>query len=267
MMDDEGARQPSNLRGRLAEVYISALLEDAADALAKRLGDRATLYHPLFGQATGMAAIEKSLRRTSEWLSEHSATQTRGRVIVGVDRDIAESVLSLRHDEQNVELLVAIVAERYRAREISVRIHHATRPFGRWQAARPARRPAEREHVVATDVAEHLAALRLGDVDAVVRTFETDGVTYDGAGRAHDRASGALKQHYTRILQNEHGANDWVPIVLGVADDGRGCSIEYETTKLRGEEVAPKEGVMVFERGDSGLIRSIRIYDEVGYGS
>jgi hypothetical protein len=265
MMDDEGSRQPSNLRGRLAEIYVSALLDDAADALAKRLGDRATLYHPLFGQATGMAAIEKSLARMTEWLSDHSATQKRGRVIVGVDRDIAQSTLALRHEQRDVELLVAIVAERYRAREISVRVHHATQPFGRWQAARPARKPGEREHVVASDVAEHLAALRLGDVDAVVRTFETDGVVVDGIGRAHDRASGALKEHYTRILQNEHGANDWVPIVQGVADDGRACSIEYETTKLRGEEIAPKEGVMVFERGDSGLIRSVRVYDEVGY--
>lgn len=265
MKDDEGSRQPSNLRGRLAEVYLPALLDDAADALAKRLGDRAAVYHPLFGQATGMASIEKSLQRMAEWLSEHGASLTQRRILVGVDRDVAETVVSLRHAGREAELPIAIVAERHRAREISVRVHHATRAFGRWQAPRPKRTPTDREHVVASDVAEHLAALRLGDVDAVARTFESNGAVVDGAGRAHDRESGALAKHYARILQNEHGANDWVPIVQGVADDGRSCSIEYETTKLRGEETAPKEGVMVFERGDSGLLRSVRVYDEVGY--
>jgi len=266
MMDDDGERLASNLRGRLAEVYFPALIGDGAEALAKRLGDRAAIYHPLFGQATGMAAIERSLARFAVWLNEHSASFVRGRVIVGVDRDVVEGVVSLRHQERNIDLPVAIVAERYRAREIDVKVHHATRPFGRWQAPRPTRRTTEREHVVAADVAEHLAALRLGDVDAVVKSFESDGVVHDGAGHLHDRASGALKTHYVKLLQNEKGANDWVPIVTGVADDGRACSVEYELNKVRGEEMAPKEGVMLFERGDSGLIRSVRIFDEVGYG-
>jgi len=212
-----------------------------------------------------MAAIRKSLQRFAEWLSDTNATLNRGRVTVGVDRDVAEAVLSLRHGERAIDLPIAVLAERGRAREIDVRIHHATRAIGRWQAPRPARRRADKEHVVASDVAEHLAALRLGDVDAVVATFESSGEVVDGAGQAHDRASGALHRHYTRILQNEHGANDWVPIVQGVADDGRACAIEYETTKLRGDEAAPKEGLMVFERGDSGLVRRVRIYDEVGY--
>jgi hypothetical protein len=265
MMDDEGARQPTNLRGRLAEIYLAALLDDSADALGKRRGDRATVYHPLFGQATGTAAITKSLVRFAELLSESNASLKRGRVLVGVDRDVAQSVVSLKHGEREIELRVAVVAERGRAREIDVRVHHATRPFGRWQAPRGTRRREGREHVVASDVAEHLAALRLGDVDAVVATFESTAEVVDGAGRSHDRASGALHKHYLRILQNEHGANDGVPIVQGVADDGRACAIEFETTKLRGEETAPKEGLMIFERGDSGLLRTVRIYDEVGY--
>lgn len=266
MIDDEGERQPSSLRGRLAEVYVPALLDDAGEALSKRLGDRASIYHPLFGQATGLPALTKSLQRFGEWLTEHGGTVGKQHVLVGVDRDVAEVVVSVRHDGQSIDLPIAVVAERGRAREISVRVHHATRPFGRFQAPRPPRTSkGDREHVVATDIAEHLAALRLGDVDAVVRTFESKGALIDGAGRTHERDGGALARHYTRILQNEHGANDWVPIVLGVADDGRSCSIEYETTKLVGEETSPKEGVMIFERGDSGLIREVRIYDEVGY--
>ena len=35
-------RQPSSLRGRLADVYVPALVEGTTDSLAKRLGNRAT---------------------------------------------------------------------------------------------------------------------------------------------------------------------------------------------------------------------------------
>jgi hypothetical protein len=68
-----------------------------------------------------------------------------------------------------------------------------------------------------------------------------------------------------QLLQNARGANDWVPIVLSAADDGRTCAVEFEIEKLRGDETTPKEGLMIFERGDSGLFRSVRVYDEVGY--
>ncbi|MBK6698111.1 MAG: hypothetical protein IPG50_38890 [Myxococcales bacterium] len=265
MKDDEGDRQPSSLRGRLAEVYLQALIAEAGESLAKRLGERALIYQPLFGAASGMTAIRKALKQFGDWLVEHDATAKRGPTIVGVDRDVTEVTLSLRHAERNIELPVALVAERGRAREIAVRLHHASLPFGSPQAPRTPRKVVDREHVVAADVAEHLAALRLGDVDAVVATFESSGIAVDGLGQEHDRGSGALHKHYAQLLQNERGANDWVPIVLGVADDGRGCSVEYETAKLSPGETSPKEGVMVFERGDSGLIRKVRIYDEIGY--
>ena len=112
--------------------------------------------------------------------------------------------------------------------------------------------------------AEHLAALRLGDADALVRSFETGGHLRDGSGKVHPREDDRLLKFYVDTLQSERGANDWVPIVLATADDGRACAVEYSTEKLRGEETAPKEGLLVFERGDSGLFRSVRLYDELG---
>jgi len=265
MFDDDAERPPTSLRGRIADVYYPALLGDGEDALGVRLGARATVYNPLTGAATELAPIRAQLRAVATWLGDHFATYAHASTLVGVDRDVSEGVLGLRKDERHVELPVAVVAERRKAREIDVRVYHATRRLGVWQAARTARPRADREQGIAPDVAEHLAALRLGDPDAVVAGFEADGALRDGSGAAHTRASGKLREYYVRLLQSARGGNDWVPIVQSCADDGRTCAIEYETEKLRGEESAPKEGLIVFERGDNRLFRSVRVYDEVGF--
>jgi hypothetical protein len=37
--------------------------------------------------------------------------------------------------------------------------------------------------------------------------------------------------------------------------------VEYQTENGK---TAPTEGLLVFERGDSGLFHSVRVYDELG---
>ena len=262
MLDEDAERPTSKLRGRLSEVYFPALLGDSQDELTVRLGERATTYEPLFGAAAGIAEIKNKLGELAQWLGAHDASYTHDRTLVGVDRDVAEGTLSLRVDGRHVDLPVAVVVERRRAREVDLRVYHATQPLDRWQAARPPRVNPEAEPSLAQDVAAHLSALRMGDADALVAGFESTGALRDGVGKTHTRDAGQLHAFYVSLLQNAHGANDWVPIVRRAADDGRTCSIEYEIEKLRGGETAPKEGLMVFERGDSALIRSVRMYDE-----
>lgn len=262
-MVEEDDRTSTGLRGRLAGVYYSALLDGLQGALASRLGERATTYHPLFGAASGLKAIGAHLEALAGWLRERQARYQASFEIVGIDRDVTEGVLTLQHGGQALDLPVAVVMQRRKNREADLRAYHATLPLKRWQAPR-APRDAEEGYVLPNDVAEHLGALRLGDVDALVATFESGSALQDGAGRTHEREGDALRRFYVSTLQNERGANDWVPIVLATADNGRACAVEYRIERLRGEETAPKEGLMVFERGDSGLFRSVRLYDELG---
>jgi hypothetical protein len=272
MFEDDTERPTTSLRGRLSDVYFTALLSASQDALAIRLGERAMTFNPLFGWASRLGQIRPHLKEVAAWLETVGASYTHLRTLVGLERDISEGTLSLRVKEHHLELPVAVVMERRKAREVDLRCYHATLPLGHWQAKRPTRVPPDKEQTLATDVATHLAALRLGDADALVSGFETEGSLRDGAGRVHGRGArgengGANKLHeyYVQLLQNARGANDWVPIVRSAADDGRNCAVEYETEKIRGEESAPKEGLLIFERGDSGLFRSVRVYDEVGY--
>ena len=260
--DDDGGRQTSSLRGRLSDVFFPALLSDSQVELGKRLGSRAKIYNPIFGAAAGPTEVPGRLKELAEWLSDKSASFSTSCTVVGIDRDVTEGTLSMRLDEQHIELPVALVMERKKAREVDLRVYHATRPLTRWQAARPPRGQREKDPAVPAHVAEHLALIRLGDVDALVAGFETDGSVRDGTGKVHARTSGAMHGFYVKLLQSGPAANDWQPVVISVVDDGRTCAVEYETSKLRGGEIAPKEGAMIFERGASGLLTSVRIYDE-----
>ncbi|WP_394826940.1 hypothetical protein [Pendulispora albinea] len=297
-MTDEEDRAPASeqapisLRGRLATVYFPALLGGSERALASRLGDRATTYHPRLGAAAGLAAIEEHLTKLGQWLAGARASYVHQQEIVGVDRDVTEGVLSLRVPPSNparaggaggagaaeidqtgarlsIALPVACVMHRRKGRKADLRAYHAMLPLGGWQAPRSPREAHDGEdgYVLAADIAEHLAALRLGDAEALVAGFEREGHLRDGAGRVHPLEGGALHAFYVATLQSERGANDWVPLVIAAADNGRCCAVEYTTEKLRGGESAPKEGLVIFERGDSGRLRSVRMYDELGLSS
>ncbi len=259
--DDDGGRQTSSLRGRLSDVFFPALLSDSQEELGKRLGSRAKIYSPIFGAASG-PEVSSRLKELAAWLSDRSAAFSASSTLVGIDRDVTEGTLSMRLNEQHVELPVALIMERKRAREIDLRVYHATLPLKRWQAARPHRGQSEKDPAVPAHVAEHLALMRLGDVDALVAGFETEGSVRGGTGKVHARPGGGMHEFYVRLLQSGPAANDWQPVVISVADDGRTCAVEYETSKLRDGESAPKEGAMIFERGASGLFSSVRIYDE-----
>lgn len=262
MFDEDAERPSSKLRGRLSEVYFPALLGESQEELTIRLGERATTYEPVLGAAAGVNDIKKKMTELAKWLADHSASYAHERTFIGVDRDVSEGILSLRVDGRHVDLPIAVVVERRRAREVDLRVYHAAQPVDRWQAARPPRVIPETEPTLAQDIAAHLSALRMGDADAIVRGFESQGSLRDGAGKMHPRDGNQLHDFYVSRLQNAQGSNEWVPIVRRAADDGRTSSIEYEIEKLRGGETAPKEGLMVFERGDSALFRSVRIYDE-----
>ena len=47
------------------------------------------------------------------------------------------------------------------------------------------------------------------------------------------------------------------------ADDGRICALEYTVVRVRGKNVPPQAGLAVYERGESGLLRAVRIYEDV----
>jgi hypothetical protein len=86
-MTDE--RSPSSLRGRLADVYVPAIVEGGLESLAKRLGNRATIDDALHGRVSSLASVEPLLGKLSAWFQKNQASYRHRASTTGVDRDLS----------------------------------------------------------------------------------------------------------------------------------------------------------------------------------
>lgn len=255
---DRGA--PSSLRGPLSDVYLPALASNGAEALARRLGDKATVDDPIFGRANGMPAIARYLEEVAVWLGKRDGAFEHVAYIVGSDRDVTEGVLQLTFEGRRVAVPVAVVAERRREREVEVRLYYSTRPIKGTHAVRSPLLPQDDEVAVPPPVEAHLQALARGDVKGIVASFEPSGSLRDAQGTVYRQEGGGLTVHYQQLF----AAGAGIQVLKGArADDGRTCALEYTVVSVRGKTVPPQAGLAVYERGDSGLLRAARVYEDV----
>ena len=251
---------PSSLRGPISEVYLPALAASQAEQLGRRLGDRATVDDPIFGRTGGMPALARYLEEVSVWLTKREGAFEKVAFTIGSDRDVAEGTLSLTFEGRRVSVPVAVVGERRREREIELRLYYSTKPINGTHAVRSPLLPQDDEVAVPPPVAAHLAALAKGDVAGVVASFEAGATLRDSTGTTHLKDDGTLEGYYARLLRATGG----VDVLKGArADDGRTCALEYTVVRVHGKTVVPQAGLAVYERGDSGLLRTVRIYEDV----
>lgn len=229
---------PSSLRGRLCDVFFRALIDEQADQLLLRLGNKAHLDEPLFGSAAGLEALRKQLILVGKWLGDHAARHEHGQTTRGVDRDVAEGILEVRAGDVPVSLPTAIVMGRGRNREVSLRIYMAPYPADR--APKGPEAPPSVEMVPPADVSELLADTAFGSATQLGEHFEEKAQLRDAMGREHDRAT---------LLKT---LGDMRLDARGFADDGRRCAVEIAGAGLG--------RLLVFDRGDSGLFRGVRVY-------
>jgi len=253
----------TGLKGWLSDVYFPALIDGATPALGRRLGGRATLDDPMFGRATKLPELEAELAKAATWLREHAASYQRTAFTTGVDRDVTEGQLSLTFESKTVILPVAVVAEKRRSREVEVRTYYCTQPIRGSFAPRPAMLEEGAEVTLPKVVSDHLDALAAGNVDGVLATFESHGSLRESRGVVRAKADATMREYYERILSPGSAKRGLEMKRAGAADDGRTCAIEYTLVRACGKDVTPQAGLIVLERGESGLLRSVRLFDDL----
>jgi hypothetical protein len=246
MRQAEDDLPPSSLRGRLCEVFFTALVTEMIDPLMRRLGDKAELDDPFFGAAQG-EGVRPRLVEWAAFLSEHDATYDRTITVVGAERDVTEGTLEVRVGGQHRTLPIALLMERRKEREVLLRVYCAASAFGLAAKGPTSRTPPPRSGSSATVsavpsfAADLLVALDKRDAAAVAACFEQESGVRDAVGGEHGRDAAA------RLLTSGMA-------VHGVADNGQVCAVEGP--------IGSHSGLLVLQRGDSGLVRSLRIYSE-----
>lgn len=239
------------LKGRLAEVYVPALVEGTLEALSRRLGNRAVVDDPVHGRASTLSSIDPLLAKVSRRLTAGSATYRHVGTVMGADCDVAEGVLALVADGGVREVPIAVVGERRRLREIELRVYHA--PLDGERPVRLASADAS-TGAVPQIVAHFLDALRRGAVERILAAFEEGSRWVDPHGMAHAKRDGGMASFLDRLS----GRLEIVP--TSVADDGRTCCLEAIVTRRAKPNAEPAAIAVSFERGDSGLLRELRLY-------
>src|SRR5258708_1462340 len=253
------------LRGWLSDVYFPTLVSAQAAQLKRRLGDRATVDDPIFGRANG-PALTRYLEEVATWLSQRQGVFDKVAFVTGSDRDVTEGTLALTFEGRRVQVPVAVVAERRPEREVELRLYYSTKPIKGTRAVRSPLLPQDDEVAVPPPVAAHLDALSRGDVAGIVASFQIGATLRDSAGGTHACVSrrGALQASYQRLSTPDGARGGGVLLLKGArADDGRTCALEYTVVRVRGKDVAPQAGRAVYERGESGLLRSLPVYEDV----
>jgi hypothetical protein len=269
MQDGPDRDATSGMRGWLSEVYLPSLVSSQADQLVRRLGDRATVDDPIFGRTTGMPALARYLEEVAAWMSKHGGAFEQVAFVTGSDRDVTEGTLSLTFEGRRVKVPVAIVAERRPEREVEMRLYYSTKPIKGTRAVRSPLLPQDDEVAVPVQVAAQLDALSRGDIDAIMASFENGAKLRDPAGETHVKNDdgGALRAFYEKLCASRgHGGGrgSGVEVLKGArADDGRICALEYTVVRVRGKNVPPQAGLAVYERGETGLLRAVRVYEDV----
>jgi hypothetical protein len=252
-MTDDGRSPPSALKGRLADVYVPALVSGTLEALSRRLGNRATIDDPLYGRASSLGSIDPLLARVAAFFAEGNATYEHVCSTTGVDRDAAEGRLAMKINGEARELPIAIVAERRRLREIELRVYYAPEVAAHAQKHRKPRAAliSSGPGLPLADLVESIVTgVKTGAVEQALAGFEESSRIVDPAGRAHGKGDGAMA-----TFLSELGALDIA--IGGSADDGRTACVEATVTRPGGE-TAP--AMLAFQRGDSGLVSELRVY-------
>jgi hypothetical protein len=160
-----------------------------------------------------------------------------------------------------VELPVAVVGDQAATGRLrAIRVYHSLWALFGEHRVRPPLLPAAHHLKLTGVIADYQHALAIGDVDAIVNTFEPDGYFREPAGGDHVfQGPRRLREFMAQILAPggitlEH---------CTVTDDGIACAIEFNAVKFGKRPIEPQAGVAVYERGAGGKLWGARVYDDV----
>lgn len=242
--------------------YFDGLLTGEVDALIGSFAGEPELHHPVRGRIKGAPAFARFVTDTQAWLADRKVTVEDVNFIITPRRGVEEVVLRLNSDDRQIELPLALAADRDKdARIIELRIYLSTWPLTGGHSIRPPLLQPDSDLHEADIVGDYQRALASGDAEATVAAFEPDGYVRDPAGDAYvHRGTDELRALYELFFSNDGG----IPLEhCAVTDDGRACALEYNVVTWGRTELAPQAGIAVYVRGDSGKLASARVYDDV----
>ncbi len=247
---------------RGAQLLIDALARGRVEEAAPHLSDDAVVDAPRGGRVTGATRVRRWLEDTARWFAALRARAEPPRLVAVGRQAVVETTLRVHVAGEERQLPIAIAAEGdARGRLRAVRVYHSFWPLEQRHRVRPPVLPPRFGLKLSPPVDRYHRALAAGDIDGVLACFERRGA------RVREPAGEPWVHRGLVGLRRLYGAFLWdggLPLQpCGAVDDGVACALEYVIARWGRRDLPPQAGLAVYERGRSGLLASVRIYDDV----
>jgi SnoaL-like domain len=241
--------------------YYAGLMSGEQEALIRSFAGEPILHEPRRGRIIGVPAFEAYVSRLGSWLSDLNMSYDAVDHVYAEPRGFEEVVIHLDGPDGRVHVPVAIVADRRPdGRLVELRIYHSIWALTARHLHRTPVLQRDPDLRLEEPVAGYQHALRSGDAEAIVATFEPGGYAREPAGGDYvHRGLGELRAFYERLFSNGGG------IELehcALVQDGRACALEYNVVRWGRTELPPEAGVAVYVQGEGGRLAAARIYDD-----
>jgi hypothetical protein len=250
-------------RANDAVPYYEGIMAEEPDAIIRSFAGEPRVNDPRVGYVEGRRELRAFVSGTVDWLGERDAVVENVALTRTQSRTVEEVVLHLLSDHGvRIELPVAIVADRNPDRTIkTIRVYHSMWSLTGRHTVRPPLLPEDPSLHAQGAPGDYQRALAEGDLEGILRTFESGGYAREPSGGAYThRGAGGLRTFYAHLFANGGG----IPLEhCTITDDGTRCAIEYNCVRWGATDMPPQAGVAVYERGSSGLLSAARIYDDV----
>jgi SnoaL-like domain len=240
--------------------YFSVLQSGSARELETIWPGEVVIYDPRAGEIRGHHRLRRFVRENqSLWAEHHALVETIASTHVG-RRAVVELLVRVQDFEGREEAWpIAVVAEAPDDLSIVFRTYCSQWPVDGTRHLRPPILKSG-DAYPGDVVGRFLAAMDAGDAQGIVATFETDGYLREPIGPDSTHCGPVeLRSYFDESFRSggvhlEHCV---------VTDDSTRCALEYNCVRWGNQDLPPQAGLGVFERSGEGLLRAVRIYDDI----
>ena len=247
------------LQEKLANFY-TYLLNGDKERLLSLFSGVPMIDTPFEGKIIGREAFSNFVACQQTWLRKHKTKPEIFAFTAAEQRICAEFVLYLEYESRNIDLPVAIVADRSEGKVSAIRVYHSTWPFTGKHMIRPPLLKPEENLDEPDVIKQYTAALRKGDANAVLTLFEDKGYVREPSGSKYNHTGrNGQKEFYIPALE---AGGISIKHCTATVDDTR-TAVEYICDGWGNMKFEPQAGMAVYELGSTGLLFAARIYDDV----
>ena len=225
------------------------------------------IHDPLEPPVDGATAWARYATAKHRWLAERGARIQPVALTQTGQRLVSEVAVLMKHEGRALALPVALVADLSRKTPnpgawTSVRIYHGLWPLIGGHRIRGPLVPVDPGLKMGNPIAAYHAALRAGDLEAIVGVFDPQGYAREPSGGPDGffRGPAGLRQFYGDLFSSGAGIH---LEYCTFTDDGVRGALEYQCVAWGRTPVPPQAGVAVYERAKSGKLLAARIYDDI----